>query len=533
MKPAEFDYIIVGAGSAGCVLANRLTEDPGVSVLLLEAGSGHSTYQFRMGIGFFRGTPAKLNWGFKSEPEPHLQSRELDLPQGKALGGSSSINGKLYSRGHPGDYDLWEGEGCAGWGWREVLPYFKRSETNWRGESEFHGGSGPLRVSRISAQSMLGEPVLTAAQHLGYCISEDLNGAQTEGFSISDITVDAHGRRSSTARAFLGPARRRRNLTVIRSATASKVLIQSARAVGLEFVHAGRRSRAHARREVILSCGTYNTPKLLMLSGIGSAAELSKHQIPVVQDLPGVGQNVADHASCFIEFSTREPITLLRELRLDRAARWLAQWALAGSGLFASQASSAQALLRTQAHLPQPDLQVFFNPMRMDGKVWVPGVGRRQEHRLNAAMVLLHPQSRGCVRLRSRDPLDPPRICLNLLAEPADIQTFLRGFEIVRALYRAPPLAALVENEFAPGAGVQDPASLMAYMRRSLSTVRHPVGSCRMGLGPDAVVDPQLRVRGMEGLRVVDASIMPAITGGNTNAPTIMIAEKAADLIRN
>jgi choline dehydrogenase len=378
---------------------------------------------------------------------------------------------------------------------------------------------------------MLGEPVLSTARHLGYPISEDLNGSQTEGFSISDITVDARGRRSSTARAFLAQARRRRNLTVIRSATASKIIIQEGKAVGLEFAHAGRLNRAHARREVILSSGTYNTPKLLLLSGIGPAEELEKHNIPVVHDLPGVGRNVADHASCFIEFSTREPITLLRELRVDRAARWFAQWALSGSGLFASQASSAQALLRTQSHLLQPDLQVFFNPMRMDGKVWIPGLGDRQEHRLNAAMVLLHPESRGSVRLRSPDPMDSPRICLNLLAEPADIQTFLRGFEIVRALYQAPPLASLIASEFAPGADVKDPASLMAYMRRSLSTVRHPVGSCRMGVGPDSVVDPQLRLRGIPGLRIADASIMPTITGGNTNAPTIMIAEKAADLI--
>ncbi|HEX7819799.1 MAG TPA: GMC family oxidoreductase N-terminal domain-containing protein [Sphingobium sp.] len=527
------DYIVVGSGSGGGVVASRLSEDPNSSVALLEAGGSDWNIVFHMGIGFYRNRPANLNWGFQSEPEPHLNGRNIDLPQGRLLGGSSSINGKVYSRGNPIDYDEWRQMGCEGWSFAEVLPYFKRAEGSWRANGKFHSAEGPLKTTSVYNEGMLQEPLMEAAIARGYPIVDDLDAAPFEGISRnSDITVDRRGRRSSTARTYLRPAKGRANLHIELHAKATRVIVEDGRAVGIEFVQKGKTRQIRARKEVILSAGVYNTARLLLLSGIGPADELAALGIKPVADLPGVGTNIADHASAMMENLTHAPVTPLKELRIDRVARHFLQWALLGKGVFATQPLSGQGLIRTMPSLDRPDVQIFFNPLRRDAQIYVPGITRRLEHRIEAAVVLLHPHSRGTLKLRSADPAEPPKIQLNLLSDQRDIDTIIRGIRQMRELYATEPLRGLVKEEVSPGAAAQSDEELTTYLRRSVYTVRHPVGSCRMGNDPMAVVDSELRVRGIAGLRLVDASVMPAIPGGNTNAPVIMIGEKAADLIR-
>lgn len=532
MMAERFDYVIVGAGSAGCAIANRLTEDPAVSVLLLEAGGRDSQFFYRLALGFHSWRYPDTNWSYLTEPEPTLADRRLPVPRGKILGGSSSINAMLYSRGHPRDYDLWRQMGCEGWSFADVLPYFRRSETNWRGESAFHGGSGPLQVSRINTRGLLHEPLIEAARKLGYPITEDHHGQLHEGFGGGDTTTTARGRRSSAARAYLYPAMGRPNLTVHTHSLATKVRIENGRAVGVDYVRGGTPTSAFAEREVILAGGVYNSPQLLMLSGIGPADDLIAMGIEPVADLRGVGRNLSEHAAYWIEFKTRERITFLNALRADKVALATVQWALFGTGLLASQVNSAHAEIRSRPGLEQPDLQVYFNPVRPDARPWFPIVAPQQEHTINAVVCLLQPESRGWLKLRSANPADKPRIRLNLLATRHDVDTMIRSVRLMRELYATQPLAGLVSHETMPGADVHTDEAIEAWLRRSTIFTHHAVGTCAMGIGSHAVVDPQLRVRGIEGLRVCDASIMPTVPGGNTNAPSIMVGEKAADLIR-
>ncbi|BBF71988.1 GMC family oxidoreductase [Sphingomonas bisphenolicum] len=528
----DFDYIVVGSGSGGGVVASRLSEDPANSVLVLEAGGSDWNFVFHMGIGFYRNRPANLNWGFKSQPEPHLDNRSIDLPQGHLLGGSSSINGKVYSRGNPIDYDEWRQMGCEGWSYEEVLPYFKRAEGSWRPGSRYHGVNGPLKTTRVAPRGMLSEPLVEAARSLGYPIVNDLDAEPFEGISpSSDITVDQRGRRSSTARTYLRPAMRRPNLKVELHAKATRILVENGKAVGIEFMQRGKLRQVRARKEIILSAGVYNTPRLLLLSGIGNADELAPLGIAPILNLPGVGTNIADHAATMMENLTKEPITPLGQLRIDKVAMNFLQWALLGKGPFATQPLSGQGLIKTQPSLDRPDVQVFFNPLRRDAQIYVPGISRRQEHRIEAGIVLLRPYSRGTLKLGSSDPAEAPKIQLNLLSDQRDLDTFIRALRQVRKIYHAEPLSSLIKQEVSPGLDAQSDEELTAYLRRALYTVRHPVGSCRMGNDEMSVVDSQLRVRGIAGLRIADASIMPAIPGGNTNAPAIMIGEKAADMI--
>ncbi|MXO65152.1 GMC family oxidoreductase [Altericroceibacterium endophyticum] len=528
----SFDYIIVGAGSAGCVLANRLSADPTKRVLLLEAGGSHKRFYLTMPMAFLRALmKPEFTWGYMSEPEPHLNGRRIPLPRGKVLGGSSSINGMFYMRGHSRDFDGWRQMGCTGWGYDSVLPYFRRMEDSWRGENEYHGDKGPLSVVAVDTEKRLHHPLMDSAEAAGYSTSDDLAGEVEEGFARGELTIDRKGRRHSTARAYLEPAMERSNLTIITGAKTRRVLMDGKRAIGVEYLHEDELKTAHAKGEVILSGGSYNSPQLLMLSGIGPAEHLTDKGIAVQHDLPGVGRNLSEHPRVPLTFKLKKPVSFLNELRLDRVVRSVARWALSGKGAFASQLNSANIILRSREGLEQPDIQLFANPIRLDAQIWFPGWRKKQEDQIIADVILLHPASRGWMELRSADPDDSPAITLNNFADPEDFATARRGIEIARKVYRTEPQAELTGDEVVPGADLTSEQELNDYIRRTAGVTQHPVGTCTMGQGPMAVVDPELRVHGLEGLRVVDASIMPTVPGANTNAATIMIAEKASDMI--
>ena len=527
----EYDYIIVGAGSAGCVLAHRLSANPQCRVLLLEAGGTHKKFHLTMPLAFLR---AMLNpafvWDYMSEPEPTLDGRSLRLPRGKVLGGSSSINGMFYMRGHSSDFDGWAADGCQGWSYAEVLPYFRAMETSWRGDNAWHGAVGPLPVRAIDTRRLLHDPLMRSAAAAGFATSDDLHAEVEEGFARGEITVDARGRRASTARAYLDPVASRANLTVITGALAERVLVENGRATGVQFRRNAVLETARAAGEVLLAGGAYNSPQLLMLSGIGPADELKALGIAPLLHLPTVGQNLSEHGRVPVEFSLSRPVSFLNELRADRVAFSTLRWFLTGGGAFGTQINSCNVVIRTDSAQRQPDVQLMCNPVRMDARIWWP-MGPTQQHRITADVVVLHPQSRGSMRLRSANPADAPRIRLNLFSDPADMATARRGLAAARRIYATRPQADLVAAETAPGPTVGSDAEIEAYIRRTAGVTQHPVGTARMGSDERAVVDPQLRVRGVEGLRVIDASIMPTVPGGNCNATTIMLAEKGADLI--
>lgn len=528
----SYDYVIVGGGSAGCVLAARLSAAGDRSVLLLEAGGPDDHFLLRMPLGFLRALfRPEFSWGYFSEPEPHLNGRRVWLPRGKVLGGSGSINGMFYMRGHSRDFDTWRSMGCHGWGYQDVLPYFRRMESSWRGAGPYHGASGPLPVRAISTEKLLHEPLMQTAAAAGFNVTDDLHGPVEEGFARGEVNIDRQGRRASTSRAYLHPALGRPNLTLQTHALSTRVLVDGDRASGVEYLHNGHVEQVHAAREVILCGGTYNTPQLLMLSGIGPAAQLLHHGIRPILDLPGVGANLSEHPHIPMEFAVRHPVTFLNELRFDRLATSVVQWMMFGTGAMANQINSCNVIIRTRPDLSQPDVQLMCNPVRMDAKIWFPVVSGRQQDRITAGVVVLHQRSRGQVSLASASIHDAPRIQLNLLAHPDDLETAKRGMEAVRHIYSTRPQSDLIAGETAPGSALKTDAELDAYIRATAGVTQHPVGTCAMGVGPEAVVTPELLVHGLRALRVVDASVMPTIVGANTNAAVIMIAEKASDMI--
>jgi choline dehydrogenase len=514
------------------VLANRLSQDPAVRVLLLEAGGRdwHPFIHMPLAMRSLVDDPA-VTWGYRTEREPHCHGREIAVPRGRVLGGTSSINAMIYARGHPLDFDEWRATGLEGWGYADLLPYFKRSERNWRGETPFHGGSGPLPVTPSGHPSELYELLARSAEKVGFKRSSDYNGAEPEGVARIDYTVGG-GRRASSARAFLRPALRRANLSVVTHALVHRVLLEQGRATGVEFSRKGVLGKARAEREVALCGGTYNSPQLLMLSGIGPADHLGEFGLAVAVDSPEVGRNLEEHVNTQAVFDVNRPISFENEMRVDRLARSVLQWALFGTGSAASFPSQAACFLRVRLESERPDVEILVSPASAESRVWVPGILPSVGHRFSTRIALLHPRSRGHVRLRSANPADRVRIQWNLLEDPHDVETLRLGFKAVRAIFGAEPLKGLVARESFPGRDCASDAEIDDYLRRQCGVAHHAASTCRMGVDARAVVDGELRVRGVPGLRVVDCSVMPHVVGANTNAATIMIAEKAADLMR-
>lgn len=519
------DYVIVGAGSAGCVLANRLSEDPAVRVLLLEAGGKDRSPNIKIPAAFPKQFHTKLDWDFATEPEPHVDGRSLFIPRGKALGGSSSMNAMLYVRGRPLDYDGWEAQGAPGWGFRDVLPYFLKSEDNARGRSEFHGAGGPLRVSEQRSPRPLNERLLQASEAAGIPRIADYNGPEQDGASMFQVT-QRNGQRFSTADAFLRPALGRPNLEVRTGVTVLGIEFEGDRAVGVRL-RKGRRGEelARADREVLLSAGAINSPQLLLLSGVGPADELRAAGVTVRQDLPGVGRNLQDHPFVTMIWEVSDQNTLYGA---DKP-KPLAEWLLRKSGPLTSTVAEVVAFTRTRGGLPAADVQFHMGAAYFEDH----GAETYDGHCMVIAPVLVSPRARGQVWLRSADPTAKARIITNALSEPEDLESMIAGMRLAREIAGQPQLREIVLKELKPGFDTDGRAELEADLRKRLMLIYHPVGTARMSdTREDAVVDSQLRVRGLQNLRVIDASVMPTIPGGNTNAPTIMVAERAADLIR-
>jgi len=521
----SFDYVIVGAGSAGCVLANRLTEDPDVQVLVLEAGGRDRSPNIKIPAAFGNQFHTKLDWDFVTEPEPHVDNRELYIPRGKSLGGSSSMNAMLYVRGRPLDYDLWKEQGADGWGWDDVLPYFVKSEDNALGASEFHGAGGPLKVSEQRSPRPLDKRLIDASEAAGIPRSPDYNGPEQDGVAM--FQVNQHGgKRWSAADGYLKPAMKRPNLEVRTGVQVLGLELEGERATGVRYRdRRGREQVARCGREVLLCAGALQSPQLLLLSGIGPADELRAAGVEVRHDLPGVGRNLQDHPFVTTLYEVSDQNTLYKA----DAPKNMAEWVLRKSGPLTSSVAEVVAFTRTRPGLPAADIQYHMGAAYYEDH----GAETYEGHCAVIGPVLVSPQSRGQVWLRSNDPAAKPRILTNSLSVQEDVDSLIAGMEKAREIARTGPMAEIITRELKPGRDVTDRADLEADLRKRLMLIYHPAGTCRMSdTGEDAVVDSQLRVHGLEGLRVIDASIMPVVPGGNTNAPTIMVAEKAADLIR-
>lgn len=531
MSAAEADYVIVGAGSAGCALAYRLSE-AGASVLVVEYGGSDAGPLIQMpGALSFPMNMKRYDWGYRSEPEPHLGGRRLACPRGKVIGGSSSINGMVYVRGHAKDFDTWEAMGASGWSYADVLPYYKRMET-WDpaghgGDASWRGSDGPLHVTRGKRDNPLVQAFVQAGRQAGYQLTDDYNGQQQEGFGPMEHTIHK-GARWSAAKAYLRPALQRENCNLIRG-LARKIVFSGRRAVGVELLAGGGLKTVRAKKEVILASSSINSPKLLMLSGIGPAAHLTAHGIPIVADRPGVGQNLQDHLEVYIQMAASQPVSLFKYWNLLGKARVGLQWALTRSGPGASNQFESAGFIRSAAGVEYPDLQFHFLPIavRYDGQAASEG------HGFQAHIGPMRSPSRGAVTLRSAKPEDSPKITFNYMSTEKDWIDFRRGIRLTREIFAQEAFRPFVKHEIQPGVALQTDAQIDGFIRAHAESAYHPCGTCKMGAVDDplAVVDPQTNVIGVTGLRVVDSSIFPQITNGNLNGPSIMVGEKASDLI--